>query len=279
MARGTKNGDVPRIKVARKRTNTSGPVVRVHYVPSFFLEPREPVTVTLVGAGGTGSQVLSYLARLNLSLLAMGHPGIYVNVYDDKTVTEANVARQLFFPGEIGTNKAVTLVQRINRLFGFRWLGIPEKFGNRPNQNTDNIIIGCVDDMKARKMILDIFKGGRSVYNETQMIYYIDAGNTKNSGQVLVQSKNIKQPKSNHHTIHTLPNIEEEFGKQIWDIKSDNQPSCSIAAALAKQDLYINAIMAVNVSAFVWKILHEHILTIRGVYINLETMTTNPIPV
>ena len=277
MAKRAEKGGVPRRSTHQESKDNPKSAVRVHYVPTYIIEPREPITISVIGAGGTGSQVISYLARMNLSLLAMGHPGICLTAFDDKEVTEANVARQLFFPGEIGTNKAVTLVQRINRLFGFHWMGIPEKFGVYPNQYKDNILIGCVDDMNARKIILDRFQSSLEGYNERDTLYYIDAGNTKSSGQVLVQSKILKQPRSQYTTVPQLKDIEKEFGKKIWKIKSDNTPSCSIAVSLANQDLYINAFMAANVATFVWKILHEHILTVRGVYINLATMTTNPI--
>jgi len=36
---------------------------RVHYIDNYLLNPQHPVTVNLIGAGGTGSQVLTCLAR------------------------------------------------------------------------------------------------------------------------------------------------------------------------------------------------------------------------
>ena len=38
---------------------------RVHYTDSYLMSPQHPVTVNLIGAGGTGSQVLTCLARLD----------------------------------------------------------------------------------------------------------------------------------------------------------------------------------------------------------------------
>ena len=40
---------------------------RVHYIDNYLLNPQHPVTVNLIGAGGTGSQVLTCLARLDVS--------------------------------------------------------------------------------------------------------------------------------------------------------------------------------------------------------------------
>ena len=51
---------------------------RVHYTDSYLLVPQHPVTVNLIGGGGTGSQVLTNLARLDVTLRALGHPGLFV---------------------------------------------------------------------------------------------------------------------------------------------------------------------------------------------------------
>ena len=37
----------------------------VHFVPQYFLNPVHPIKVTLVGAGGNGSQMLSALCRID----------------------------------------------------------------------------------------------------------------------------------------------------------------------------------------------------------------------
>lgn len=79
---------------------------RVHYTDSYLINPQHPVTVNLIGAGGTGSQVLTCLARLDVTL------------YDPDEVTEANIERQLFGYSDLGLNKVVCLISRINNFFG-----------------------------------------------------------------------------------------------------------------------------------------------------------------
>lgn len=44
---------------------------RVHYTDNYLINPQHPVTVNLIGAGGTGSQVLTCLARLDVTLRAL----------------------------------------------------------------------------------------------------------------------------------------------------------------------------------------------------------------
>lgn len=69
---------------------------RVHLVHSYLLNPTNPIRVNLIGAGGTGSAMLTNLARINHSLIALGHSGLQVNVFDPDTVEAPNLGRQLF---------------------------------------------------------------------------------------------------------------------------------------------------------------------------------------
>ena len=52
------------------------------------------VNLVLAGVGATGSWLLPELARLDRTLLHLGHPdGLHVVVWDGDTVTEANIGR------------------------------------------------------------------------------------------------------------------------------------------------------------------------------------------
>ena len=59
---------------------------KIHYTDRYLLNPYHPVTVFVVGAGGTGSQVATGLARMSVALQAHGHPGLHVTVFDPDTV-------------------------------------------------------------------------------------------------------------------------------------------------------------------------------------------------
>ena len=87
---------------------------KIHYTDNYLLKPYHPVTIFVIGAGGTGSQVITNLARMDMALRALGHPGLHVTVFDPDTVTEANIGRQLFSESELGLNKAMAIVTRIN---------------------------------------------------------------------------------------------------------------------------------------------------------------------
>ncbi len=52
----------------------------IHFTDNSLINPVNPITVNLIGAGGTGSQMLTALARMNHSLIALGHAGMQLNL-------------------------------------------------------------------------------------------------------------------------------------------------------------------------------------------------------
>lgn len=135
---------------------------RVHYIDNYLVNPQHPVTVNLIGAGGTGSQVLTCLARLDTALRGLGHPGLFVTLYDPDIVTEANIGRQLFGPSDLGQNKAQCLVSRINNFFGNDWKAQPDIYPtvlkDARRDNLANITITCTDNIKSRIDLWNLLK-------------------------------------------------------------------------------------------------------------------------
>ena len=139
---------------------------RIHYIDNYLINPQHPVTVNLIGAGGTGSQVLTGLARLDVTLRALGHPGLFVTLYDPDIVTEANIGRQLFGYSDMGLNKAQCLITRINNFFGNDWKAVPNIFPtvlkNACRDNMANITITCTDNIKSRLDLWNILRPYKS---------------------------------------------------------------------------------------------------------------------
>jgi hypothetical protein len=48
---------------------------KMHFTDPWLISPTNPITVNLIGAGGTGSKVLTALMEMNHSLTALGHRG------------------------------------------------------------------------------------------------------------------------------------------------------------------------------------------------------------
>jgi molybdopterin/thiamine biosynthesis adenylyltransferase len=70
--------------------------IMVHFADNSLLNPTNPISVNLIGAGGTGSKVLTALMEMNHSLIELGHAGLQVRLWDDDIVTSANLGRQRF---------------------------------------------------------------------------------------------------------------------------------------------------------------------------------------
>ena len=61
------------------------------------------IVITIVGCGGTGSQIVTGMPYLHQALLASGHPyGLRVFLVDGDRITETNCVRQPFSRSEVG---------------------------------------------------------------------------------------------------------------------------------------------------------------------------------
>lgn len=67
----------------------------VHYTEAYIRHPQHRVTVDVIGCGGTGSHILTGLARINMALAGLEHPGLQVRAWDPDEVSEHNIGRQI----------------------------------------------------------------------------------------------------------------------------------------------------------------------------------------
>ncbi|SAK73570.1 UBA/THIF-type NAD/FAD binding protein [Caballeronia pedi] len=240
-----------------------------HLLPSRMIE--RSWNVVVVGAGGTGSAVLPSLARLHHAMLELGHPGgIDCTVFDDDTVSPTNVGRQGFYPNDVGEYKASLIVNRLNALMGTNWRAEARRFGpGEPLYNVD-LVVGCVDTRAARCAIV-------SAAQPTEA-YYLDCGNDTDRGQVVIGQICGKSYAQKHP--ERLPHVGELF-PDLLDAKldaKDETQSCSMAEALRKQSLVINQAIAVQAFNMLWTMFRTGAIPFSGVFVNLATGRTNPIP-
>lgn len=232
---------------------------------------QRPVKVFVIGAGGTGSHVLTGLAQLHHAMLALGHPGgLDVKVCDGDVVSPTNVGRQMFFPSDIGRNKAEVLVQRLNMAMGLNWQAIPEKWDSSGNEgvgyNMPDLIIGCVDNRATRRMIASL-----NPYNPS---YWLDMGNAQNGGQVILGQVGGRAG-------GRLPHVGDLYPEAIdpsLDGKDDS-PSCSMAEALEKQSLFINRAMALYGLNLLAELFRHGKIDYHGVFVSLKTARTTPLKI
>lgn len=256
----------------------------VHFVDNYLINPTNPVTVSIIGAGGTGSQVATALARINYSLIQLGHAGLQVKLIDDDVITSANTGRQLFADAEMDLPKSVALINRLNRFFGTNWKAETEPVTETSpvNQYSAQIIISCVDTVSARFTIGELPKSAHKENNHFMCpLYWLDFGNGQFTGQALLSTiGRIEQPPSKKFTtVAMLPQVTSEYEQELKNKMEDRLPSCSLAEALRKQDLFINSTLANIGCSILWNMFREGMIHHRGFFLNLKTLQAQGIPI
>lgn len=262
--------------------------IKIHFTDNYLINPTNPISVNLIGAGGTGSKVLTALMEMNHSLIELGHAGLQIRLWDDDIITNANLGRQRFAECETGLYKSVALINRANRFSGTNWKAETIKFekdglGRLPEYAQATIYITCVDNVKSRFGVAKILKelSNRRDHRDEPK-YWLDFGNSQHTGQVLLSTiGDIKQPNSEkYETVASLPMITDEFGELLKQSEQeDNTPSCSLAEALEKQDLFINSSLTQMGCSLLWSLFRNGMTQYRGFFHNLKDFTTHPIKV
>ncbi|PQV51015.1 PRTRC system ThiF family protein [Paraburkholderia sp. BL21I4N1] len=237
-----------------------------HITPAHFLDRR--VNIALIGCGGNGSQMLTGLARLNHALTALGHPGLHVTAFDGDTVSEANIGRQMFSPADVGMHKSVVLVHRLNAFFGLDWHARPIHAGPSELINVGpGIAIVCVDSAAARKKLAPSLTGAST--------YVMDLGNRASDGQVIFGRSSPRNSEGSplRWPYDVLPELIDT------SVPEDDTPSCGLAEALERQELFINQAIVTPALGILWEFFRHGKLSWCGAFVNLKTGHVRPLPV
>ncbi len=235
-----------------------------HVLSKDFLT--KPISILVIGAGGSGSGFVLQLPYLHQALLTWGHPyGLDVTVMDADMVSPTNCVRQPFSQSDIGQNKAIILVSRLNVFWGLRWRVIPEYFAQQHLRGYDArrlIVVGCVDSRAARREINAAVTGR---YNMTP--YWLDLGNSASTGQfVLGQPRNYLN-KNHRERLRTVA----ELFPEIVAGGEDSLPSCSAVESLERQEPYINQMLATASLAMLTRLFRYGRIQHQGGFWNAET--------
>lgn len=241
----------------------------VHTLPSDLLG--DEVTIALVGCGGTGSRLLTGLAEFNAAMTALGHPGIRVTVFEDDLVSEANVGRQAFYMADVGLPKATVLMHRVNLAFGLNWDAVCQRFGKRIVRTRFDIVIGAVDSRASRRALHEYVQG-------TQVNYWLDLGNTADTAQFILGEPLSRWQKA-WDRPNRLPTITDLFPDILDEsIAEDDTPSCSMAEALERQELFTNRCVADAAMNLLWRLFRYGRIDHHGGFLNLRTSRMTPLP-
>lgn len=228
------------------------------------------LSVLVIGAGGTGSDMMVRLAKLHTQLVALGSPGLKVTVMDADTVSESNCGRQHFSPSAVGLNKALVLVNSINLAYQLDWTGVPDHFDLKDDEhcnmleNQTDLVISCVDKAAFRVQLCQAYRGVRT------RVMLLDGGNGRDLGQVVLG--HLGQPYSGLR----LPNV-LDLWPEIASVDDADAPSCSAHEAMQKQSWPVNQAVALLMVELLWTLLRQGWTDYHGATFNLAPMRTTPL--
>src|SRR5438094_1648066 len=253
-------------------------VMEIHRIHPELLE-RE-VRVLVVGCGGTGTAVVAGLPYVHQSVLAYGHPGgLHVTVLDGDTISPANCVRQAYARPEIGLNKAVVLVNRMNLFWGLKWEAVPAHLqaGSVMSRShygdglLAHIVVGCVDTRAARAAIRD------AVSNWSLTSYWLDAGNLADGGQFILGEPLNQRNRRSRLRLRSAAELYPEIVDPSLD--NDTEPSCSAIEALERQSPFVNSVLAQHALALLARLFRYGEISYHGGFINLATGATSVLPI
>lgn len=245
-----------------------------HHINASLLNKR--VAVHLVGVGGNGAQMAACLARLDIAMKALGHPyGLHVTAFDADRVSEANVGRQLYSAADIGLNKAVLTVHRLNQFYGLDWQAEPCRYEQQRKRTflstQPHILISCVDSAAARACLHHRFFA-----DDAAPAYWLDLGNTEHSAQVV-----LGEPAGwrRGEDPDRLPCVTELFPTLLDAADEPDAPSCSVRVSLATQGLFVNDVAVRFAAQLLYELFSQGRLRQHGVVVDLASKRSGPIEV
>lgn len=222
------------------------------------------IKIALVGCGGTGSEIIDELYRIDLLLQKLGGEGFCVDAFDPDCVSSANIGRQRFWPCDLGFPKSEVLITRLNSYGGTQWEYVNEKFDAKYCENYD-LVITAADNPQIRAQI------GETVH-DGEVIMWLDCGNGTHEGNVILG--------------HLCCEDQEDYIPNVYDLypilstmDDDNEPSCSTEAAIAKQDYGVNRSVAREAANLLWQLFRYGSLSYHGSYVDIKAGTVSPLEI
>jgi PRTRC genetic system ThiF family protein len=169
----------------------------------------------------------------------------------------------------------VILVNRLNLFWGLNWEAVPVHlrpgaFISRSYTGDDlraHIVIGCVDTRAVRAAIRD------AVSNWSTVSYWLDLGNNADSGQFILGEPLNERNRRSRLRLRTAWELFPEIVDANLD--NDDQPSCSAAAALDRQEPFINSTLAQHALALLARLFRFGQISYHGGFVNLATGVTS----
>lgn len=206
-------------------------------------------------------------------------------IVDPDMVENGNIPRSNFCFAEVGRYKAQTLAERVSTAWGIETSFSCEKFDPEKHLKSSTsdyrsltIIVGCVDNYMARREMhraLDEFRG----YGDASRVWWIDGGNGKASGQVLLGSTTKPLKTEQYFTGTSIcralpaPSLQHPDLLRPERIEAKGDASCPERVRLGEQGLNINQRVAIEMAEMLSSMLLQRNLKRFAVYFDFESGT------
>lgn len=240
----------------------------------------------VVGAGGTGSFAAPAIARLIYELKQQQNKSAEMLIVDPDVVENGNIPRSNFCFAEVGRYKAQTLAERVSKAWGIETSFSCERFDPEKHLKSSTsdyrsltIIVGCVDNHMARREMHRALDECRS-YGDQSRLWWIDGGNGKTSGQVLLGSTTKPLKPEQYFTGTSIcralpsPSLQHPDLLEAEKIETKSDASCPERVRLGEQGLNINQRVAIEMVEILSSLLLTRDLRRFAVYFELESGTT-----
>tara|TARA_R110000751_G_scaffold89784_1_gene176661 strand:- start:44413 stop:45204 length:792 start_codon:yes stop_codon:yes gene_type:complete len=229
--------------------------------------------IVIIGAGGTGSELISQIFKINYTLMELGSAGLDVTLIDDDVVSPTNLGRQSFYHFDLGLSKAKTLIDRFNTFGNLTWKYVVERITpDNINKYIPNncVVFTCVDNPIARVTV-----GEHLEKRQKSEVLWIDGGNSRADGQVVLGS--YEQRKDLPYS--RLPSVFDLYGGQLKTQEYIETESCSHVEAMRSQTLGINNAIALQMTQLFWQLIREGEIMAHGAMVDLKSFTVNALPI
>lgn len=279
------------VRYVQEHGRLAGPLQKLVIEKQYHILYGNPgrIAIFLIGCGGSGSFTAHILAQLSVWAKSVG---LDLRLYfvDFDTIEEKNLVRQNFCKAEVGYPKAFALAWRYAVAFGITIVPLVERFSagllreHKPKscpEGTLTIVIGAVDNVAARQQIAEAITGWlQSAAHWGDKIFWIDAGNHRNNGQVLIGNGLKPKPQLSPLGFCTeipLPHIQEPDLLVARRQQPEDDLSCAELNLLGEQSAVINRAMATWIGVYLYRLLQSKDVNMMATFVNLDTGATRSV--
>ncbi len=243
------------------------------------LQTQGECRIIQIGCGGTGGYLVPLISKF---LRAIGteekHAREIYFLIDGDKVEQKNILRQNFSYNDVNKNKADVLAHRYGATAMAQYFDESMEFTLQSLffMGGLNVILGCVDRVETRRFIwatINKFK--------TFPIWYIDAGNERTHGQVLVSRNYLScetNPYEQYGNVEVLEPRRLDIGEFFSGVDGEvtDQEKMSVSCAeMGGQSILMNNMAAVNMFGVLTELLTVGVASVSEIQFGRYRMTND----